>query len=515
MNKKKEKEPNNEEPPIDYQVEKKNLEYTIVLKDNEISNLKEQKDKLGNIIKKLESDYYTLKKQCANNFELEKEIGKLRHSKELLLKDIDNLRKDILNQKRKFQEEKEEMEKYYNAKINQLQATINAYIQKVELANKIIDENKELNKRIEELKKEKIEIIQKNEKDLVDLEVKYKLKIYNLKKKMLENIKNTADKVTELNFKYMDTSSKLTLMQNYKLLTQLEYQSQQLDELSKKNEILGKKNFQLKEDIEIHKEVEVSLADKNKKLKNELIKEKNNNKKENEKNIKNDFDEDKNIEKIIAKKEGKNFYINFKLINFEQKIINLKKKLNQKKIEFNNLKEKYDYIENILKKYEKKYKGILNFLEDCLNKFFNDDELLNNNEIKTNIDNIKKGDFSLLNKDAQYSTLIILMKYLMPLIQQSNLNNNISNDNFKLNFQNISKNKRYKKIYIKRPKINFRSISVDNIKMVNNVELPSLPGRSVENIDSKNNFAYNNRYKPIINKINSSRSRIRSTSAGK
>ena len=379
MNKKKEKEKesNNEAPPIDYLVENKNLQYTITLKDKEILSLKEQNDKRGDYIKKLEKDYYDLKKVCVNNYELEKEIGRLRHSKELLTKDVENLQKDIIIQKTKFLEEKNEIEKLYNSKINQLQATINSYDQKIEEENKIIEENKTLNEKIEELEKEKKEIIKKNEMDLVDLEVRNQLKISNLKKKMLEDIENNSKKVTELNMQYMDVSNKLTLVQNYQLLTQLEYQSQQFDELTKKKEILEKKNYELKKDIEIHKEVELSLADKNKKLKNELttIKEKqNNNNKENEKNkqiITNTKD-------VVEKNDYNKLNVNLKMINLEQKIIDLEKKLNMKKKDFNNLKQKYDSIENILKNIEKKYLGLYNFLEDCINNFYEDVDLNSN-----------------------------------------------------------------------------------------------------------------------------------------
>ena len=198
MSKKKEKE-NNQDSQIDYQLELKNLQYTLALKDNEILSLKDQNDKRGKYIKKVENDYYELKKVCANNYELEKEIGRLRHNGELLQKEIDNLNREILNQKRKYLEEKEQMEKLHNAKMNQMQTTIDSYTQKIETANKIIEENKELNKIIEDLKNEKEEIIKKNEKDLVDLEVRNQLKFSNLKKKMLENIKNTQVKVTVVN----------------------------------------------------------------------------------------------------------------------------------------------------------------------------------------------------------------------------------------------------------------------------------------------------------------------------
>ena len=52
---------------------------------------------------------------------------------------------------------------------------------------------------------------------------------------------------------------------------QIEYQSQQIEELSKNNEVLEKKVFEMNRDLEIHKEVELSLAEKNKNLKNEIL----------------------------------------------------------------------------------------------------------------------------------------------------------------------------------------------------------------------------------------------------
>ena len=526
MSKKKDKE-SNQEPPIDYQVELKNLQYTIVLKDNEITSLKEQNDKRGNYIKKVESDYYALKKVCANNYELEKEIGRLRHNGELLQKEIDNLNREILNQRRKFLEEKEQMEKLHNAKMNQMQTTIDSYVQKIETANKIIEENVELNKLIEELRKEKIEIIKKNERDLVDLEVRTKLKFSNLKQKMLENIKNTQNKVTEINMQYMDVSTKLTMLQNHQLLMQLEYQSQQLEELTKSNEALEKKNFEMQRDLEIHKEVELSLAEKNRKLKNELLKQKkdeDNSENNNSNNNINNVEEKNNNEPPQSERsEGKNYNINLKMINLEQKIINLEKKLNQKKKDFNYLKDKYEFIENVLKNYENKFLGIINFLEDSLNKFFIDEELLSNQEVNIHIDDMKKGDFTSLNKEEQYSVLIILMKYLMPLIHQTNLNNNIENINkvnLKFHFPNINfpGERKFKKIYIKKPNYNFRSMSAENVSSVNNRRLPALNRKSVETdkskIDTNNNIRINSGFKPIIYKISSTRSRVSSTSTG-
>ena len=488
-----------QEIPIDYQVEIKNMNYTILLRENEIADLKKELIKNTTYMKKLEGEVFDLKKQCANNFELDKKIGKLRHSNDLLQKEIEKLNQDILNQKKAFLEEKAQAEKLFNARINQMQNTIDNYNQKLEMTNKITAENERLKKLVEELKKEKKDAITKSEKDLVDLAVKNKLKFSILKKKMMENIKNSQIKVTELNMQYMDVSSKLTLLQNHQLLTQLEYLQEQLDEYARTNEMLQKKNVDLKKDIQIHKEVELSLAEKNKKLKNELLREK-----EGKEEIKESINEDKDKEENNQSTEKRKYNINQEMLISEQKIINLEQKLKKKKNDFDYLKDKYDFIESYLRNYEKKFIGIISFLKDSLNKFYTDKELLENHDVNIHLEDIKNGDFSSLSKEGQYTTLIILMKYLMPMIDQAKLNNDVKkvNDvNLKFHLPEIKTNipleinkYNYNRLRFKKLNLNIRSMSAENINPQKKGALPSLSGNSVKNGPIKIFGKFNNKY---------------------
>ena len=151
---------------------------------------------------------------------------------------------------------------------------MDAFIEKVRLTNQLINEKKKLEEDLEQANNKNKEIMIKHSENLTEMKVRNEIKFSNLKKKMTENIQKTKMKVTDLNLQYMDVSSKLTLLQNHQLLTQLEYLQEQLAEYTKTNEALKKNNIDLKRDIEIHKEVELSLAEKNRKLKNELLKEK-------------------------------------------------------------------------------------------------------------------------------------------------------------------------------------------------------------------------------------------------
>ena len=504
MSKNKKKDGNSKvDVPIDYQVESKNLQYTITLKDNEIDMLQKENAKKKQYITELEEIIQKLKKDYINAYELENTIKRNHKKIEQQEKEIENLHNQITEQKRKNEEEKKQIEQSFQDEIHQLKVVIETSSQKVEMANQLSNENQELLKEVDKLKIGQKNIIDKHVIENKQRDIKNQIKFTNLKNKMKEKIDQIQAKETELNVQYMDVSTKLTLLQNHQLLIQLEYQSQQLDEITAKKEALEKKVFELTKDIEIHKEVELSLAEKNKKLKNENNKLRNNNIgfNANISNINNVNNSNSNINNSTENNKNKNLVINTnnninvtteddkssennhpvintnsfnnvsttvennnsnsvnnnlsntnfnnkmnifnnntntRMLSLEKKVLNLEKKLMNSKKEYNIIKDKKEYIEKILRNYEKKYSGLFKFFEDCLEQFFNDEELTNNQEIFVNIDAIRKCDFSNLNKEEKYSTLIILMKYLMPLMDSSNVlkqnQNNNSANNVNLKF---------------------------------------------------------------------------------
>ena len=462
------------EVPIDFQVESKNLQYTITLKDNEISMLKKEHEKETEYIRSLEQEIAALKKDYVERYKLENEIKDYRSKIEHLEMDIENLKQTIIDNKKKADEEKKTLEQNLLDQIAQLKAQNDSFKQKVEMVNQLLQDKESLSKLVEELNKKNEDIIYQNNEVMKQKDVKNQIKFSNLKKKMMDKIDQIQAKETELNIQYMDVSTKLTLLQNHQLLIQLEYQSQQLEEITSKKEALEKKVFELTKDIEIHKEVELSLAEKNKKLKNENLKLKNSkgninspsdNQNINSKIINTNTTEDEksssemkaplanscnnysttveNNNSSALNNKSNNLLNNnsyTRMLNLEKKVLNLEKKLNNSKRDYNSLKDKNEYVEKILKNYEKKYSGLFNFFEDCLNQFFNDEDLTNNQEIFVNIDSIQRCDFTALSLEEKYSTLVILMKYLMPLINTSDVlnqqNNNINNVNLKFHLSN-------------------------------------------------------------------------------
>jgi chromosome segregation ATPase len=81
-----------------------------------------------------------------------------------------------------------------------------------------------------------------------------------LRKDMLYKIKETKANLLALNDEQLQTTTRLTILQNHQLTTELEYQSKQTEQLLFKNNKMKGQIETLKRDIEIHKEVEKELA---------------------------------------------------------------------------------------------------------------------------------------------------------------------------------------------------------------------------------------------------------------
>ena len=434
-----------------------NINYELSQRNKKIEELTLEKQKYIQIIYGLQSELYSLKNRVViiNKLESEKKIYQSKNS--TLEIELEKLKKEILELNKKYNEEKRQSELTHDEEMRTLKLENENLKNKVGVVNDHIKEKNGLMKAFNILLEEKKNILSQHDKDMRQNEIKNQIKLNKLKKKMLDSVNKTQLKANELNVEYMDVSTKLTILQNHQFMVQLEYQEQQLNKLMTKNELLEKKIFELKKDIEIHKEVELSLAEKNKKLIEELQKFKEGEKTEKEKVTQK--------AQLISSNSALNFGINVseknklnnRVIELEKKVLNLEKKLQIKQKEYSDLKDRSDSFEKILKNYEKRYMGLFNYFEECLNLFFNDEELKNNKNIFINIDSMQKGDFSNLNVNEKYSTLIILMKYLMPLIYNNESVNNYNT----INNVNI-------KFYSSR-KIRFPNTNRDKIKNSNSI----------------------------------------------
>ena len=219
-------------------------------------------------------------------------------------------------------------------------------------------------------------------------------------------------------------------------------------EKSKENEKSGKKNMEKKEGE--YKPSKFKFLEPN----NNFIRIPNNkNNSFNEKNKKGLFKLDSKIEidsktinvnssndvnsrfKKIKKKINNNLSSpNLSVDNLENNndIIQLRKELVKRIKEAEDYKSKYECYKTKLDTLNDKYGNIMKLFEDVLSKIYEDKNMENIRNIYINFEDFKSCEFEKLSSEQKYSIVILIIKYLMPLINPNNLP-----EKFRSFFENI------------------------------------------------------------------------------
>jgi chromosome segregation ATPase len=468
-------------PPLDLVSENKILSYTINIREDDIENLKLLNNELRKKLDLKDKEVKELQEKFIQTFKKEKTIKQISEELEQAKKDYER-QVEITKQKEKeFEVETSKLMKAHDFEILNLKNLLDTNSKKIENANAMYQQCEQLKEQIKNLEAEKEKLKNEYEEKFKSKEIKNEIKFSDLKKKMMDNIQDTQKNVTQLNIEYMDVSTKLTLLQNHQLLIELEFQSQQIQELLKKKDMLERKVFELSRDIEIHKEVEVSLAEKNRKL-NKIIK-KNDIKQRNSDDELNNHNSNlnnvSNVDSHSRSLANLNAARDFSLINnLEKKVMKLEASLKKRGDELNKFKSNFEFLEEKLKNYERKYSGIFYLFDEGLRQLASDEILQNNSDIYINFDKIINGDFSNFSNYEKYALLVVLMKYILPLVNPNDLikseYTSHSLDNAKIRYQ-ISKK------YLDDPVIG-KVLQTNKVTMVQHIRkniehLPSIAGR--------------------------------------
>ena len=301
------------------------------------------------------------------------------------------------------------------------------YLQNNEILKEVDEQNKGVKKLIDENKKLKTKILylegQKETNENVQLELANKLNDKNKKNNNSLDTNLFNKKIKNKNKRYFNLKKNFLIKNTEKFLNSLIFSEKGAEShgISKDNKsITNKKN-------------NISLKNIDSNMKIKLIK-KNKNKSENN---------------TLSKTEYNS--INFKSESLTKDLIedspHLKYKqiINRKNYEIENLHLKLDRLKNKISFFINKYKKLYDFLEECLNNFF--DEIKGEKYFNIDYEELIKFDFSKLKEKEKYSVLILLMNRLIPLItfnfdSNCNIGNNVFTTN--INIFDRSFNKTYK-----------------------------------------------------------------------
>ena len=301
--------------------------------------------KYEDIFNNLESQIHNLK-EIQRNCLLKEEIYQ-NEKLELAKKEqkISELQSDIINLKLEHEKYKNKKELEYENDVNAVKNLYETNLSRNNAAQIVEEANKQFYEQI--LKLEKTLDNFKEDQKIKDKEkeIEFERRMTKMKKKMLSYIKEGQKSKQFLSKEQLRLNDKLSVINKNTLLNELGFQSMQLEDLLKQRAQLDSIISKMRADLEIHKEVEKILTEKNKEYTNMIkvlstkIESKQNN---------------NEIDKIIETKEELKNEIENKIKNF--KLI----KPNSNFIRINNIK-------NVEKK-DNKIKNESNYIKKSINE---------------------------------------------------------------------------------------------------------------------------------------------------
>ena len=224
--------------------------------------LSQQKENIDNInkdslIKKLNKEITALSKEIiklrAENADLRSRVS-LIYSLEQNYKSARETINEIRSQTNKIIFDKDEDQRKLKNQIEQMELekaleelknnrNMTLYNQKMSVVHHIEMENKVFKEEVNDLKRKNEQLNTATKKKLESLDILNQIKFSQFKKKMIDNLKEAKNNVSKLNLEYMDLNGKITILQNHQLLSEIEFQKEQIDNLDKENLKLKKKNF--------------------------------------------------------------------------------------------------------------------------------------------------------------------------------------------------------------------------------------------------------------------------------
>ena len=440
----------------------------IILNNAYQKKLAKYEDIFNNLESQIES-LKRIKQNCLLKEEIyqNEKLEVIQKNKKIL-----ELENDIINLKIEHEKYKNKKEMEYENDVNAVKNLYDTNLLKNNNAQIVAEANKEFYQQI--LKLENVINTFKEEQKKIDAkkELEFERRMSKMKKKMLDYIKDGQKSKQYLSQEQIKLNDKLSVINKNTLLNELGFQSLQLEDLLKQREQLDSIITSMKSDLEVHKKVESILVEKNKEYTNMIkvlstkIESKGNNNKElgEKENIKKENDikykhlklkkqnsdflriNNMNNYRILEKKENndnnqikKNINEEIKVKNFgrtfmgfsnkmkidninqNQDLVFLRKELIKKIKECEDYKSKYEYYKTKLDTINNKYANIMKLFEEVLVNIYEDKNMKYIKNIFINLEDFKQCNFETLSSEQKYSIIILIIKYLIPLINPNNL----------------------------------------------------------------------------------------------
>ena len=459
------------------------LNNQIKILNCELAKYKKKSAELEKNILKLQKDYNDLKVRYYISNSKEIEYNNMKENLKEKNNIISDLDKEIGFIKRDFEIKKKELDDKYQHDIGQVRYMNEKLSIKNETASKFEKLNTLLYEHTLQLEKAILNFKNEEKKRLEEQQLKFDQKLTVTKKRMLDLI-NQGKKLKnkEINDKFA-IMEKFSILNHNSLLNELEFESLQLEDLLKQREHLDQVINRMKADIDIHKNVEKMLINKNKKyidmikilsqkIENDKKEKVKNDDKKNELIDNNDFLNEnekqlffgkikKNIEnnryksgiikksqsllklgnmsnqrmsmtsyktKFFFRNNSQNNYNFFETKSRKERIISekveLQKELIQKTKEIDLLRSNCSHYKDKLNFINNRYSNILSLFDTALEKVYKEN-IEDLKDIYIDFNEFNQCEFQKLSIEKKYSIVVLLIQTILPLINENTLPENI------------------------------------------------------------------------------------------
>ena len=464
----------------------------LLIKDyiTQIDSLKSYISELEMQIQKLKSQIRELGDRNIYLIEYEHKNNTLNIEQKQLKQTISDLEKDILELIKKGKEEKRDIASQFETEINYYKRITDAVKNKIDAAEHIIHLNSLQHNYILKLEKEIEDIKKNNSNKIKEINVTHDLHYKHLKKKMFDLIKKSSQDIQKENKTNIEIHSKFSSMNKIEFLDELEKLNAQIMELIKENEIKQKKIMDLTQENNTYYSIDKILKNKNIKFSN-IIKG----------FLKKEKNKEEKVNNNICKTEDGNDLFKTKIANrINPPSTKLEKEYNDLFIKYNSLKDKFDYIIDKERIFQKKYYGIINLYDTALKDLIQNEKEIPKN-INITLDHFIEDDLDTYSKEEKIKIICLLIKHLLPLIKSQSTKiiklRNLFNDidiKFKIN-SNPNFYSRNQSSNIVKSLYDFRQYSSDLDYSIRKEEKLKLKNKSIFN-------AYNNTFNNINNNNN-------------
>lgn len=309
----------------------------------------------------------------------------------------------------------------YEKDVNQVKYQLENYVAKVDNAAKIEKVNETFHNKILELESIILQYKEEEQKRIDLIQLQHQNKISSFKKQMIDYLKgDRRSKSNSVN--NAELNSKLTNLHISELINELEFQSYLIESLIKENNVFKKKIAALTNDIKIHCQVETCLCEKNNKFQKQLqiISQPMEGLRTTTSNLNTNTNTHTNNKIAITNYQSQTFYKCNKNKSEDMnqtRTFRLRKDIVSKEMQIETLKTQYNATKGKLDLLNKKYSEIIRLCDEALKEMYLSKEN-KVDEVYLSLDEFKQCDFTKMTPKQKYAALVIIIKYILPLVNR-------------------------------------------------------------------------------------------------